>query len=89
MALDVSERVGITDIFLMCAGSNDRQVRAIVDAIEESLDEIDVDPLILPCHSLQHAEDAGDLLIKQNVTSLSEDEFSDLGSNPTVAKRPR
>jgi len=45
VALDVSERVGITDIFLVCSASNDRQVRAVVDAIEASLDEIDIDPL--------------------------------------------
>jgi len=45
VALDVSDRVGITDIFLICSASNDRQVRAVVDAIEASLDEIDVDPL--------------------------------------------
>ena len=45
VALDVSDRVGITDIFLICSASNDRQVRAVVDAIEAALDEIDVDPL--------------------------------------------
>lgn len=45
VALDVSERVGITDIFLVCSASNDRQVRAVVDAIEASLDEIGIDPL--------------------------------------------
>ena len=45
VALDVSDRMGITDIFLICSASNDRQVRAVVDAIEASLDEIDVDPL--------------------------------------------
>jgi len=35
----------ITDIFLLCSASNDRQVRAIVDGIEEALDRIDVDPV--------------------------------------------
>lgn len=45
VALDVSETLVITDIFLLCSASNDRQVRAIVDAIEAKLDEIDVDPV--------------------------------------------
>lgn len=45
VALDVSEQLAITEIFLLCSASNDRQVRAIVDAVEESLDQIDVDPV--------------------------------------------
>jgi ribosome-associated protein len=45
VGIDVSETVGITDIFLICSASNDRQVRSIVDAVEAKLDEIDVDPL--------------------------------------------
>jgi len=43
--LDVSEHLVITDIFLICSASNDRQVAAIVDAIEAALDEIDIDPI--------------------------------------------
>jgi ribosome-associated protein len=45
IALDVSEAVSITDIFLICSATSDRQVRAISDAIEAALDEIDVDPV--------------------------------------------
>jgi ribosome-associated protein len=45
VALDVSETLVITDIFLLCSASNDRQVKAIVDGIEAALDEIDVDPV--------------------------------------------
>lgn len=37
IALDVSEQVVITDVFFLCSGANDRQVRAIVDAIEDRL----------------------------------------------------
>lgn len=37
MAIDVSERLALTDVFLILSGSNDRQVRAIVDAVEEAL----------------------------------------------------
>jgi ribosome-associated protein len=43
--LDVSETLVITDVFLLCSASNDRQVKAIVDGIEEALDLIDVDPV--------------------------------------------
>jgi ribosome-associated protein len=37
IAYDVSEQLVITDAFLLCSGSNDRQVRAIVDEIELKL----------------------------------------------------
>lgn len=45
VALDVSDQLAVTDAFLLCSAANDRQVRAIVDAIEASLDEIDRDPV--------------------------------------------
>lgn len=34
IAYDVSEQLVITDAFLLCSGTNDRQVRAIVDEVE-------------------------------------------------------
>ena len=37
MAIDVSERLALTDVFLILSGDNDRQVRAIVDAIDEAM----------------------------------------------------
>ncbi|MEO3814560.1 ribosome silencing factor [Sphaerisporangium sp. B11E5] len=37
IAYDVSDQLVITDAFLLCSASNDRQVRAIVDEIEERL----------------------------------------------------
>ena len=37
IAYDVSEQLVITDVFLLCSAANDRQVRAIVEAIEENL----------------------------------------------------
>ncbi len=43
--IDVSDRLGITDVFVLASASNDRQVRAVIDAIEEALDKIDVDPV--------------------------------------------
>lgn len=37
VALDVSAQLVITDVFLLASALNDRQVRAIVDAVEERL----------------------------------------------------
>jgi ribosome-associated protein len=45
IAFDVSDQLVITDAFLLCSGSNDRQVRAIVDAVEESLREVGAKPV--------------------------------------------
>ena len=35
--IDVSERLAITDVFVVATGSNERQVEAIVDSVEEQL----------------------------------------------------
>ncbi|CAB4337571.1 MAG: ribosome silencing factor [Actinobacteria bacterium] len=43
--LDVSEHLVITDIFLICSASNERQVKAIVDAVEEELAKKDIKPI--------------------------------------------
>ena len=45
IALDVSEQVVITDVFVLCSGANDRQVRAIVDAVEDRLRADGIKPL--------------------------------------------
>ena len=45
VAVDVSERLALTDAFLVCSAPSDRQVQAIVDAIEEALREQGVKPL--------------------------------------------
>lgn len=37
VAFDVSEQLAITDIFLVASASNERQVGAVVDAVEEEL----------------------------------------------------
>lgn len=37
IALDVSERLVLTDVFLIASAGNERQVTAIVDAVEEAL----------------------------------------------------
>ena len=37
VAFDVSEQLVITDVFLVCSAPNERQVGAIVDAVEECL----------------------------------------------------
>lgn len=46
LAYDVSDQLVITDAFLLCSATNDRQVRAIVDEIEERLrEEADAKPV--------------------------------------------
>lgn len=37
IALDVSEQLVLTDVFLIASGTNERQVSAIVDAVEEEM----------------------------------------------------
>ncbi len=37
IALDVSERLVLTDVFLVTSGSSERQVGAIVDGVEEAM----------------------------------------------------
>lgn len=45
IAFDVSEQLVITDAMLICHGTNDRQVKAIVDEIEDALREIGAKPI--------------------------------------------
>ncbi|HSK26864.1 MAG TPA: ribosome silencing factor [Jiangellales bacterium] len=45
VAYDVSEQLVITDAFLLCSAPNDRQVRAIVDAVEDRLRELSAKPV--------------------------------------------
>ncbi len=45
MAFDVSEQLVITDAFVLCSAPSDRQVRAVVDEIEDQLRGIDAKPV--------------------------------------------
>jgi ribosome-associated protein len=45
VVLDMGDLLGITDYFLICSGSSDRQVRTIAEAIEEKLKEEGLRPL--------------------------------------------
>ncbi len=45
VAIDVSQYLVITDVFLLCTAANDRQVRAVVDAVEERLQRLGAKPL--------------------------------------------
>ena len=45
VAIDVSDHLVLTDVFLLCSAANDRAVRAVVDAIEEALLKVGVKPL--------------------------------------------
>ena len=40
LLLDVSEQLVITDVFLLASAPSDRQVKAVVDAIEDALREL-------------------------------------------------
>jgi len=37
VAIDVSDQLVITDVFVICSAANERQVKAIVDSVEERL----------------------------------------------------
>lgn len=43
--IDVSDRLALTDVFVIVTGTNERQVEAIVDAVEEKLRGVGVKPL--------------------------------------------
>ena len=45
LAFDVSEQLVITDAFLLCSASNERQVRSIVDEVEDKLRDIGAKPI--------------------------------------------
>jgi ribosome-associated protein len=45
VGFDVSEQLVITDAFLLCSAGSDRQVRSIVDEIEDKLREAGAKPV--------------------------------------------
>ncbi|MCC2320113.1 ribosome silencing factor [Cellulomonas xiejunii] len=45
IALDVSEQLVLTDVFLIASGTNERQVGGIVDAVEEALHHLGAKPV--------------------------------------------
>jgi ribosome-associated protein len=45
IAFDVSDQLAITDAFLLVSGSSDRQVKSIVDEVEDRLRELGAKPL--------------------------------------------
>jgi ribosome-associated protein len=45
VAYDVSEAIAITDAFLLASASNERQVKAIVDEVEDKLREVGAKPI--------------------------------------------
>ena len=45
IALDVSEQLVLTDVVLIASGTNERQVAAIVDAVEEAMYKAGAKPL--------------------------------------------
>lgn len=45
VAIDVSDRLALADVFVIASGSSDRQVEAIVDSVEDRLRESGAKPL--------------------------------------------
>jgi len=45
IALDVSEQLVLTDVFGLAAGDSERQVGAIVDAVEEAMFQVGAKPI--------------------------------------------
>jgi ribosome-associated protein len=45
VAFDVSDQLVITDAFLLCSAANDRQVKAVVDEIEDRLRALGAKPV--------------------------------------------
>jgi ribosome-associated protein len=45
IAYDVSDQLAITDVFLLVTASNERQVGAVVDGVEEALRGVDAKPV--------------------------------------------
>jgi ribosome-associated protein len=45
VAIDVSDQLALTDVFVIASAANDRQIKAVVDAVEESLHAMKVKPI--------------------------------------------
>ena len=45
LAFDVSDQLVITDAFLLCSAGNERQVKSIVDEVEDKLREVGARPV--------------------------------------------
>ena len=44
IAIDVSDQLAITDVFVLCSVANERQVRGVLDAVEERLHALGAKP---------------------------------------------
>ncbi|MEI6622248.1 MAG: ribosome silencing factor [Actinomycetes bacterium] len=45
IAIDVSSKLPLSDVFVVCSAANERQVRAVVDNVEDRLMSMGVKPL--------------------------------------------
>lgn len=45
LAFDVSDQLVITDVFVLCSAANDRQVKSIVDEVEDRLRDLGAKPI--------------------------------------------
>jgi len=100
VALDVSDHLVITDVFLLASAPNDRQVRAIVEAVEEALHRLGVKPVrregeregrwvLLDCADLvvhvQHAQEREYYALERLWRDCPAVDLSDLLGVPMVA----
>ena len=76
VAIDVSEPLAITEAFVLCSAANDRQVRSVVDAIEERLRALDAKPIRREGEAEGHwvLLDFGDIVVH---VQLAEERTSD------------
>jgi ribosome-associated protein len=78
VVLDMRDSSSITDYFLICSGSSERQVRAIADAIDEGLGPLGIGALGVEGYRDGHwiLMDYGDVIV--HVFSLETREYYDL-----------
>jgi ribosome-associated protein len=78
VVLDVSERLAITDCFVLASADNERQVKAIVDEVEEKLRLIGAKPLRREGEREGHWVLLDFVEIVVHIQRLEEREFYDL-----------
>jgi ribosome-associated protein len=101
--IDVSDRLAITDVFVIATGNNERQVEAIVDEIEEKLRQVGSKPLrregkrdgrwVLLDYSdivvhVQHAEERVFYALERLWRDCPMIDFDPMATAPRLVERP-
>lgn len=78
LGLDVSDQLALTDVFVLASAPNERQVGAVVDAVEERLHELGAKPIRREGHREGRwvLLDFGDIVV--HVMHSEDREFYDL-----------